>query len=137
LKKRKPLSFKEFTLVKKSKFIFLYVNIFRKRKNEIEKKKADVFISHKLLSRKLKQNYMNDSVLWYLLNQLSSVSVSDSTGKKNTTLYNLFFLMNGKLIIFSLILIAVMYFPLTEVSGANSDMKFYVLNLKAYKYIYV
>jgi hypothetical protein len=39
LKKRKLLSFKEFTPIKKSKFIFLHVNIFRKRKNEEEEKK--------------------------------------------------------------------------------------------------
>jgi hypothetical protein len=39
LKKRKPLPFKESTLVKKSKFIFLYVNIFRKRKNGDKREK--------------------------------------------------------------------------------------------------
>jgi hypothetical protein len=98
---------------------------------EIEEKKADILISHKLLSRISKQDYMNDSALWYLLNQLSSVSVPNSTGKKNTTLYYLFFLMNGKLIIFSLTLSAAMYFPLTEVPGANSEMKFFVTEFKS------
>jgi hypothetical protein len=98
---------------------------------EIEEKKADVLISHKLLSRIPKQDYMNDSVLWYLLNQLSSVSVPDSTGKRSTTLYYFFFLMNGKLIIFSLTLSAAMYSPLTEVPGANSEMKFFVTEFKS------
>jgi hypothetical protein len=98
---------------------------------EIKEKKADVSISHKLLSRKPKQNYRNDLALWYLLNQLSYVSVPNSTGKKSTTLYYLFFLMNGKLIIFSLTLSAAMYSLLTEVLGANSEMKFYVTEFKS------
>jgi hypothetical protein len=34
-----------------------------KEKMEIKEKKADIFISHKLLSRKPKQNYMNNSAL--------------------------------------------------------------------------
>jgi hypothetical protein len=42
-KKRKILSFKEFTPAKKSKFTFLYFNIFRKRKNEGKKEKKLMF----------------------------------------------------------------------------------------------
>jgi hypothetical protein len=45
LKKRKSLFFKESTPIKKSKFIFLYVNIFKKRKNGDRKEKDRCFHS--------------------------------------------------------------------------------------------
>jgi hypothetical protein len=62
-KKRKTLSFKEFVPTKKSKCIFLHFNVFRKRKMEIKEKKTDISILYMLFSRKLKQNYINDSTL--------------------------------------------------------------------------
>jgi hypothetical protein len=63
LKKRKPLLFKEFTLVKKVSLYFCMLIFLEKEKMEIKEEKTDVFISHKLLSRKPKQDYMNDSAL--------------------------------------------------------------------------
>jgi hypothetical protein len=62
-KKRKTLSFKEFVPAKKSKCIFLYFNVFRKRKMEIKEKKLIFPFCICFFSRKLKQNYMNDSTL--------------------------------------------------------------------------
>jgi hypothetical protein len=51
-KKRKTLSFKEFAPTKKSKFMFLHFNIFRKRKNGGKRRKTYVFISYMFFSRK-------------------------------------------------------------------------------------
>jgi hypothetical protein len=62
LKKKKSLSFKKFTPVKKSKFIFLYVNIFR-GKNGDRREKGRCFYSSQAAFSKIKAKLYDNSAL--------------------------------------------------------------------------